>query len=88
MSSGPVLVEMFHDPVRLGHMIMYKILEKECQELFVKVMDDYKVKPMVRYELEKVILSPHYIQIKFPKDKDENYDACDEHVRNVRRMVS
>jgi hypothetical protein len=83
-----VLVEMFHDPVRLGHVLIYKLMERERNRLFEKVMRDYDVKPMDRYELEKIILSPHYLQLQFPKNLEEHYESTMDHAKRKRRMVS
>lgn len=91
MSNPDILIELFHDPVRLGHYILYKILERERDNLFQKIMEDYDISPMDRYELERTILSPHYLQIHFPKDLDENYDSIHEHAKRknkLNKMVS
>lgn len=83
-----VLIETFHDPLRLGHYIVYKILDKERQDLLKQIMDDYKLSPMTRYELEKVFLSPQYLQLQFPMDKEESQESMLDHVARKRRMVS
>lgn len=88
MTMESILVEMFHDPVRVGHAFVYKILERDRNSLFEKIMNDYKVKPMDRYELEKMILTPHYLKLEFPTDKDENYECVTTHARKKYRMVS
>lgn len=91
MSNPSILIELFHDPVRLGHYITYKILERERDRLFQTIMEGYDISPMDRYELERTILSPHYLQIYFPKDSDENYDSIYEHAKRknkLNKMVS
>lgn len=86
MSNPNILIELFHDPVRLGHYITYKIIERECHNLFQRIMEDYDISPMDRYELEKIILSGHYLQINFPRDADENYDSIHEHAKRKNKL--
>lgn len=91
MSDARILIEMFHDPVRLGHYIIYKVLASERDALFQKITEDYEMSPMDRYELERTILSDHYLQIQFPQNGDDNYDSICEHARRknkLTRMVS
>lgn len=91
MSDARVLNEMFHDSVRLGHYIVYKVLARERDVLFQKIMEDYEMSPMDRYELERTILSDHYLQIQFPQNADDNYDSIHEHAKRknkLTRMVS
>ena len=86
MSDPNILIELFHDPVRLGHYITYKLLERERNLLFQKIMEDYDISPMDRYELEKTILSGHYLQIYFPRDSDENCDSIHEHAKRKNKL--
>lgn len=86
MSDARILIEMFHDPVKLGHYLVYKFLEKERDALFEKIVQDYEITPMDRYELEQTILSPHYLQIHFPNDEDEHYDSVRDHVKRKNKL--
>lgn len=83
-----ILVESFHDPLRLGHYIVYKILEQERSRFFEQIINDYNIKGMDEYELRQIIESPHYLQLTFPKTNDENYEALLAHASRKRRMVS
>lgn len=86
MSDPKFLIELFHDPVRLGHYITYKLLEREKNILFQKIMEDYDITPMDRYELERNILSGHYLQIYFPTNEDENCDSIHEHAKRKNKL--
>lgn len=86
--EAKLLIEMFHDPVRLGHYMIYKILQQERDELFHKIMEEYEVSPMDRLELERMMLSPHYLQLRFPQNVEENDECVMKHAKRKRRMVS
>jgi ABC-type phosphate/phosphonate transport system substrate-binding protein len=87
MNESQTLIKMFHDPVRLGHYLVYKTLERERNQLFQKIIKDYEITPMDCYELEKMILSDHYLQLNFPKDSEENFDSIQDYVRRKKKLT-
>lgn len=79
-----VLISRFSNTTRLGHIVLYYLLKKEADELFNKIVKDYKIKGAKFIELEMVMKSHSYIQINPPTNLDENMLAEATHIRRVK----
>lgn len=75
-----IAMKHFSNTTRLGHILVYNLLQKECQELYKKLIEDYKISGAKKIELDYIIQSYSYIQLETPSSLDENSKAEAEHI--------